>query len=369
MIDSLLNTAPVGFLSIADDGVIVDANRTLAEWLGQERRDIVGEHVGTILTPGGRIFYQTHFFPMLRMERAADEVYLALRSRSGDDVPVLMYGRRLERDGTMVNDCAVVPVRQRRRFEEELVKARRAAEAASQAKAKFLSMMSHELRTPLNAISLQATAFLEGLYGELADEQRSAIERIISAGDYLRTLVTDILNFAKLESGHIEMRLGSVSVAKALDRVDALMLPRLHEAGLAYERGACPDGLVVMADADRLQQILLNLVSNAIKFTPRGGRVWISCEQMADRISICVGDSGAGIDPEEIERIFEPFVQSAHLSREMVRQGAGLGLSISRELARAMGGELSVESRVGSGSIFTVTLSVATVEPTLAVEP
>jgi len=354
--DPLLDTAPCGFLVFADDGTIIVINATLVEWLGHEPGELEGRHIESILPIAGRIFYQTHFFPLLKLHDRADEIYLSLRCRHGEDLPVLVNAVRRRRDGLVVNDCVIVPMRQRRRFEDEILLAKKAAEVASQAKAKFLSTMSHEIRTPLQAISGYVDVISEGIHGPVTEAQLEELHNITAAIGYLLGLINDILNLTRLEAGKAELRLESVRVEAAITSAEMLVRHRIREEGLEYAREPGGEDLVVRADPDKLQQILLNLLGNAIKFTPPGGRISVGCGRVDDRVGIHVGDTGRGIPPDQIAHIFEPFVQVNRQPLELSRQGAGLGLAISRELAHAMGGGISVKSVVAEGSVFTLTL-------------
>jgi PAS domain S-box-containing protein len=356
--DSLLDTAPCGFLTFADDGAILMVNSTLLEWLGVEQGELEGRHIESILPISSRIFYQSYFFPLLTLHGRADEIYLSLRGRSGDEIPVLVNAARTQRNGMMVNDCVIVPMRQRRRFEDEILLAKKSAEEASQAKAKFLSTMSHEIRTPLQAIAGYVDIIAEGIHGPVTEPQLDDLRHITSAIQFLLGLINDILNLARLEAGKIDLRLKSVRVAEIFTAVEGLVQHRIRERDLQYRREECGTELEVRADPERLQQILLNFLGNAIKFTGTGGCIALGCRRAGDRASMYVRDSGRGIPPDQIERIFEPFVQVNRQPVELSRQGAGLGLAISRELAHAMGGEITVESTVGEGSIFTITLPI-----------
>jgi signal transduction histidine kinase len=295
----------------------------------------------------------------LKLNGKVEEIYLSLRSKSGDDVPVFVNAVRRERARVVVNDCVFVPMRQRNRYEDEILQAKQAAEEASRAKAKFLSMMSHDLRTPLSAIIGFTEILTLGMGGPVTEAQLDYLRRIESSSQYLLNLITDILNFARLEAGRVDVRLETVSVDAALGRAESLVALRVKEAGLEYAREECAWEVAVLADPDRLQQILLNLLTNAIKFTDRGGRVSVACERVRSRTLIHIRDTGRGIPVDQIERVFEPFVQVDHLGSESSHQGVGLGLAISRELARAMGGDLTVESTVGRGSGFTSALPTA----------
>ena len=241
--------------------------------------------------------------------------------------------------------------------------ARAEAEAANRAKSQFLSTMSHELRTPLNAIAGYAELLEMGIRGPLTEVQRDDIARIHRSSRVLMSLVNDVLNFARLEAGQVHVQPEAVRLDALLADLETLVIPQVRAKGLHYSHDACSESRVVRADPDRLKQILTNLLTNAVKFTDAGGRVTISCHDGAPvapgmvRIAVC--DTGRGIAAEQLERIFEPFVQvDRHLTLDS-QQGVGLGLAISRDLARLMGGELTVESTLGEGSTFALTLPLA----------
>jgi signal transduction histidine kinase len=215
--------------------------------------------------------------------------------------------------------------------------------------------MSHELRTPLNAIGGYADIMQLGIYGEINEKQKDALGRIMRGQQVLLTLINDVLNFAKLDAGQVQFRMGDVPLARALAGVEPLIAPQLGTKRLAYRVDRCPDDLLVRADQEKLQQIVINLLSNAIKFTPSEGTITMDCEVVGDHVLIRVRDSGVGIPAERLDAIFDPFVQ---VDRALNRphEGVGLGLSISRDLARGMDGTLEVESTVGEGSVFTLRL-------------
>ncbi len=176
--DSILDAAPCGYLTFTDEGLIRSVNQTLAALLGYQPQELHGQHLETILGAGGRIFYHTHFFPVLRLQGQAEEVYFALRSRLGNEIPVLTNAVRRERDGDVVNECVFVRMLQRSRYEDEILQSKQTAEAASDAKAKFLSMMSHELRTPLQAISGYCDLLSQGTSGPITPEQASDLRAL-----------------------------------------------------------------------------------------------------------------------------------------------------------------------------------------------
>lgn len=232
---------------------------------------------------------------------------------------------------------------------------RAAAEQANVAKAQFLAAMSHELRTPLNAIAGYVDLLELGVRGQLNRAQLDDLVRIRRNQRHLLGLINNILNFAKVEAGHLDYHIEEVTVDALLREVGPLIQPQREVKRLSYRFDGATESLAVRGDTDKVQQILLNLLSNAIKFTPAGGEIVVRAEQHGENVFIYVRDTGCGIPPEKLEAIFEPFVQvDQRLTRE--GQGTGLGLAISRELARAMGGDLTVASRVGEGTQFTLTL-------------
>ena len=424
----VLDSAPCGFVAFADDGTIRAANATLCAMLRVSRAEIVGRHVESILAIGSRIFYQTHFFPLLRLHGHAEEIFLLLRASDGAEVAALANAVRHERGGDSVTDCVLMEVRERRKFEdallaakkraeaasaladehrreleranaaleqqavelelsqqqlqeqaaeleaqgeelrvinddllertEELEAARRAADEANHAKSDFLATMSHELRTPLNAIGGYVQLLAMGLHGPITEAQREALDRIDRSERHLLRLVNDVLNLARIESGRVEYRVERVSLAEVVAVVMPMVEPQLSAAGIRAAVDVA-ESAVARADREKVEQVLLNLLSNASKFTPDGGEVSVDAVELPHldgrRIALRVRDTGVGIPADRLTQVFEPFVQ-VDASRARQKQGTGLGLAISRDLARGMGGDLTVESVLGAGSTFTLTL-------------
>jgi PAS domain S-box-containing protein len=360
LIDSMLDRAPCGFAAFTDDGSMAAVNTTLAQMLGYAREELEGEHLQKILPPGGRIFYNTHVFPLLKMHGVAEEVYIALHSKDGRDIPVLMNAVRREHQGTPpLNESVFVRMMVRHEFEEQLLQARRLAEEAAEAKSRFLSMMSHDLRTPLTTISGYAELLEAGFRGPNNDEQRESTSAIRQAAREMARLMDDILSFAQLHSGRLSVRQEPVPLREAVARAETLVRLRAHQAGLTLQIDSYGNELAALADPDRLQQILLNLITNAIKFTPAGGRITVTWSESADRVWLSVRDTGVGIPRDHLERIFDPFVQLDAATANGARHGVGLGLAISRDLARAMNGDLIADSTLGTGSVFTLDLPAA----------
>ncbi|HET7229186.1 MAG TPA: PAS domain S-box protein [Longimicrobium sp.] len=234
-------------------------------------------------------------------------------------------------------------------------RARAEAEAANRAKFEFLTTMSHELRTPLNAIAGYVDLLDLEIRGPITPEQRGDLARIRRSQTHLLGLINDVLNFARIETGHVHFDLRDVGVDEVLGEVEELIAPQVQARGLAYEYRPADHDAVVRADPEKVRQIVLNLLSNAVKFTPGGGRVVLSTNPDGDSVHVHVADTGIGIPADKLGTIFEPFVQ-VNAGYTRTTEGTGLGLSISRDLARAMGGDLTARSREGEGSTFTLIL-------------
>jgi PAS domain S-box-containing protein len=253
----------------------------------------------------------------------------------------------------------ITEIRRVAETERRLADAARNAEAraqqANRAKTQFLAAMSHELRTPLNVI-IGCSELLEiGIHGPLSSEQREILGRMQRSQRHLQALIEDLLGFAKLEVGRLEFRLVDVRLHALFVTLDETLRPQLDKKRLLYGYHGCNPDLTVRADPSRLEQIAINLLMNAVKFTRDGGEISVAVKVAGDAVAISVTDTGVGIPADKLELIFEPFVQLADGMSDRA-SGAGLGLAICRELARAMGGEITVTSTPGIGSTFTLRL-------------
>lgn len=231
----------------------------------------------------------------------------------------------------------------------------RSAETADRAKTAFLGAMSHELRTPLNAIGGYIDLLDMGLRGPVTEHQHAAFARVKTNQQHLALLITEILTFARVGTGRVSYMIRDLPVCEVLQHAIELVEPLFAQKGLAFEGVTGDKSILAAGDRERVTQILVNLLSNAIKFTPSGGRISAECGATGDTAQIRITDTGLGIAPDKQEAIFEPFLQLKEglADRE---SGVGLGLSISRDLARAMNGDLTVESKVGKGSCFILSL-------------
>jgi signal transduction histidine kinase len=229
------------------------------------------------------------------------------------------------------------------------------AETADRAKTAFLRAMSHELRTPLNAIGGYIDILDMGLRGPVTADQHADFARVKTNQQHLSAIITQLLNFARVGSGSVSYAVSDINACDALRHAGELIEPLIAQNGLVFD-GITGDSIIVArADPEKVTQILVNLLSNAIKFTPAGGHISAECAAVDDTVTLSISDTGLGIAAEKLETIFEPFVQlkEGHADRE---GGIGLGLSISRDLARAMKGDLTAESTEGKGTRFTLSL-------------
>jgi len=357
-LDPLLDSAPCGFLVVGDDGYIRLANATAAEMLGTaDAAALVGRHIDFLLSTPSRIFYQTHVFPTLRLQKRVHEVYVALVGRDGEEVPVLLNARRRSEGGREVSDWVLVPMRQRNELENEILKAREVAEASSRAKDQFLALVSHELRSPLAAILNWATVLAQGKLDAPAIERGlQAIERNARLQS---RLVDDILDEVRTETGKLRLELAELDPRPILGEVLESVAPAARAKSVALEGNLPSEKLIVRADPNRLQQVFWNVVQNAVKFTPPGGRVRATMRPCDQWVETAISDTGRGISPEFLPHLFERFRQE-HAAPDGAEGGLGLGMAISRTLVELHGGSISARSEgLGQGSTFIVQLPAA----------
>lgn len=243
---------------------------------------------------------------------------------------------------------------ERERLLADAVRARVEADSANRGKSDFLAVMSHELRTPLNAIGGYADLLMLGVHGPVTSGQQTSIERIQKSCRHLLGLINTVLDFARVESGHLDFQVRDIPLDEVVATCYALIATQAHSRAITLTYEPC-DGMRAHADPDKVQQVILNLLTNAVKFTESGGSVTLSCESDDRHALVRVRDTGRGIAADQLGRIFESFVQlDSRLTR--TGDGVGLGLAISRQLARGMSGDVTAVSEPGVGSTFTLKL-------------
>jgi PAS domain S-box-containing protein len=289
-----------------------------------------------------------------RLREAERDLANQLQELAAELEQQLDESQSLQQELEEANDTLARSLSDARRLRTEADVARKEAEQANNAKSQFLATMSHELRTPLNAIAGYVDLLEMELRGPINGEQRLDLNRIKRSQQTLLRLIDDVLDFAKLESGRIDYDYEDVRLDELLTTIETFVAPKLGEKRLTYSLDACGDDVVLRVDRAKVEQILLNLLANAVKFTDRG-EIRVVCRVDENHVRVEVRDSGRGIRPELLDTIFEPFVQG---DKPLTRTtpGTGLGLSISRQLGRAMGGDVVAESKVGEGSTFTLLL-------------
>jgi PAS domain S-box-containing protein len=327
---------------------------------GYEAGEIIGRHFSVFYPPAAREaeFPERVLASAAAVGRFEDDGWRVRKDGSHIWASVVITALR-DDNGELVGFAKVTrDLTERREAEQRALEdARRVAEmeAANRAKSEFLATLSHELRTPLNAIGGYTDLLALELAGPVNDQQREYLDRVRTSQQHLLGLVNDLLSLARLEAGRIEFDIRPVELHALLDDVEGMIQPELQADGVRLLRRDCPPGIAARCDRARTQQILLNLLSNAVTFTPAGEAVILECASSGDSVRISVRDAGPGIPEDKQEAIFEPFVQLGRSLTE-TREGMGLGLSISRQLARGMSGDLTVASRPGEGSTFVLTL-------------
>ena len=351
----LANLVPDQVWTAGEDGGLDYVNDRVLEYFGSAYEDMLADGWTAVVHPEDLPAVLESWSHSLK---TGEGYTVSFRLRRADGMYRWHIGRALpHRDATGKLQWfgSNTDVHQLRETEAALDAALAEVTAANGAKADFLASMSHDLRTPLNAIMGYARLVADGMYGPVNDKQVAVLTRVQQANNHLLTLINDILSFSKLEAGNLELQIQPLPVARALQPLRGLIEPQLEEKGLIYEERAGPTGTSIMADVDRVTQILLNLLTNAVKFTDSGGRVSVAWDVAPETVRIHVHDTGSGIPGDQLEEVFDSFVQRTG-SRHAQRRGVGLGLAISRKLARAMNGELTVASEPGRGSIFTLHL-------------
>ncbi|MCM0590303.2 MAG: PAS domain S-box protein [Gloeotrichia echinulata DVL01] len=360
---AIFERSSIGIGLIDMKAQIVDANPVLCQMLGYTRQELYGQR----------------FTDYISQKRGDLELYRQMISTSLSDSERLVERHRIEmerlflqKDGGLVwtqLSVSIIPdsngtpefflamiedISDRKETELKLRASQADAEAGSRAKSEFLATMSHELRTPLNAIMGLSQLLQQEMVGSLNDKQKEYLSCVYSSGEHLLALINDILDLSKVEAGKEELSLLPISVSELCNSVISTVSDQAADKGLRLTSEIDPLADIFIADERRIKQMLLNLLTNGIKFTP-AGQVCLEVKKIGSGITFTVADTGIGIDSNHIQFLFEPFKQlDSRLNRQY--EGTGLGLALTRKLARLHGGDVTVESTLGEGSRFTLFL-------------
>jgi len=344
-----------GIFMLDPEGRVASWNTGAERIKGYQANEILGQSFSRFYTPED--IAQNKPAEELRVaateSRVEDEGWRVRKDGSRFWASVVITAVRGERGELLGFSKITRDVTERKQIQEDLVRAKEVAERSNKFKDQFLSTMSHELRTPLNAVLGFSDLLTEERYGPLNDRQRRYVTHIHTGGQHLLRLINDILDLSKIEAGRLQLAIESVLVKTSFDEVVDSLRPLADKKSQTLVQQASSD-LSVRADTTRFKQMLMNLLGNAIKFTPEGGKIELAAKQLGEVVRVEVRDSGPGIPPEEQQRIFEAFYRLSQTDK--APEGTGLGLAITRRLVELHGGYLGLESQPGSGSCFYFTL-------------
>ena len=362
--EDLYEHAPCGYLSTLPDGTIVKINQTLVDWLGRSRESLLdGTRFQTVLAIGSRIYYETHYAPLMQMQGFVNEIAFDLVAGDGRLLPVLMTARqRRDADGTpLVNRITLFDATDRRRYERELLLARRKAEQVAKDKAALIAMLSHDIRNPLNAI-MGVVQLLDR--GELDPQQRRFVQLLRSSSENMLNLLNHVLELSRAESSSFALAETPFDLHTLIGDAVATFDAAAREKGLTVRASVAGDiPTLLLGDPLAIGQILANLLGNAVKFTDQGRiEVVVRAKDFATdavTVSFAVSDTGIGISPDRVGKIFNEFTQASY-DTAMRFGGSGLGLTITRKLLALYGSTVQVDSVPGEGSTFSFELRLPT---------
>jgi PAS domain S-box-containing protein len=356
---TLIEGSIQGILIAGENWKILFCNTALVKMLGYDSVEevLALESSAILIAP-----YELSRLGTLRAARLAGENVPSENEadfikKDGSIIRVQTLTTRLMWENQPAIQSTYIDITERRQSERELIAAKEHAEMASRSKSEFLANMSHELRTPLNAIIGFSEVIRGGLFGPIGNEQYSEyLDHIYESGNHLLTIINDILDVSKVEAGALEIQLENLDVGEIINATVQIVSERVRSAEVSIDVNIQNDVPKIYADETRIKQIVLNLLSNSIKFTRPGGKITVIAEQAEDEgVSLSVIDTGVGISKDKLDRVFQPFVQDLS-SHHLTQEGTGLGLTLVKSLAELMGGNVEITSEVGEGTTVVLWL-------------
>ncbi len=355
----LYEHAPCGYVSTQPNGIIVRINQTLLSWIGMEREQLVGKrHFRELLTIPGQIYYENHFHPILLLESRVNEVALDLKIPGRHPLPTLVIGM-LKRDASgapTVMRFTVFNATDRRAYEQDLLKKTKELNLLNARKNELLGMAAHDLRTPLGAISTYSNLLASELGNTLSPIHREFLDTILDMSAFMSVLITDILDVTAIESGNLRLDCTSQAIEPILRRAVAINGVLSRKKGITIQNDMPEGETFCSIDRRKIDQVLNNLLGNAMKYSHAGTTIKMSLGIDSDQVTIAIRDQGQGIPAEELERIFTPF-KSGSVGATAGEHSTGLGLAIVKSIIAGHGGKIWVTSTVGEGSTFYFALS------------
>jgi PAS domain S-box-containing protein len=354
----LFDAAPDVILEVDSSGLVIRVNAAVEDLFGYRPQELLNQPVEVLIPEELRSVHGQHrasyaAHPTKRPMGSNLDLYARRKDGTRFAVDIVLSPIRLE--GGAVHTAVVIrEITARKRDETAMKEARQNADTANQAKSDFLASMSHELRSPLNTIMGYTQLLAEESVGPLNEKQRRFLGHVAKDSEHLLKLINDILDLSKIEAGHLEFNREPFGLQLLFHEVLTMTRQRAIDKKVSLKSEDHPEA-IIFGDALRAKQVLINLISNALKFTPSGGFVNLTASQHGSQVAITVADSGIGISPEHQEAVFGRFYQVASTTRGG-KEGTGLGLAITKSLVERMAGRIWVESEVGKGSRFTFTL-------------
>lgn len=364
-LEDLYEHAPCGYISTLPDGTFVKVNQTFLDWTGYLRSDLLaGKRFQDILTIGAKIFYETHYAPLLGMQGFANEIAFDVFCRDRRRMPILVNTvQKRDTSGTPVlNRTIIFNATERRQYERELQLARKKAEEALDLRNQFLSLAAHELKTPLTSILGHIELFQRrtGKEHSLNERDQRALQTIADQAQRLNKMIISLLDISRIERGQLSIEQVPIDlcalVQRVVDEVQSTLVERKVEL-------LCPiQPLIVQGDELRLRQVLQNLIQNALKYSPPHVPIVVAIRQDQAQVLVDVRDTGIGIPQTAIPQLFDRFYRAGNVDQENV-SGLGIGLYVVKEIVELHGGIVTVASIEGQGSTFTVCLPLDAASP------